>query len=69
MTLHVPLGQPNTEFDIVVVVQPKTTGNGVPTSETNADPWEVINAFRHRLAASGRFFTDSAELIREDRDR
>jgi plasmid stability protein len=34
-----------------------------------ADPWAAINAFRERLAASGRDFGDSAEDIREDRDR
>lgn len=34
-----------------------------------ADPWAAINAFRERLAGSGRNFTDSTELIREDRDR
>jgi plasmid stability protein len=34
-----------------------------------ADPWAAINAFRERLAASGRTFGDSAEDIREDRER
>jgi len=32
-------------------------------------PWDEVNAFRDRLAASGRNFGDSAELIHEDRDR
>jgi antitoxin FitA len=31
--------------------------------------WAEIDAFRERLAASGRTFSDSTELIREDRDR
>ncbi len=31
--------------------------------------WDAINASRQRLAASGRTFSDSAELIREDRAR
>lgn len=31
--------------------------------------WAQINAFCDRLAASGRTFSDSTELIREDRDR
>jgi plasmid stability protein len=31
--------------------------------------WAAINALREELAASGRTFSDSAELIREDRDR
>ena len=33
------------------------------------DPWARINAFRERLLASGRTFSDSTELLREDRDR
>jgi plasmid stability protein len=33
------------------------------------DPWASINAFRERLAASGRTFSDSTELLREDRER
>jgi plasmid stability protein len=33
------------------------------------DQWAAINALREELAASGRTFSDSAELIREDRDR
>ena len=31
--------------------------------------WDRINQFRSQLAASGRTFSDSAELIREDRER
>ena len=34
-----------------------------------AKVWAEIDAFRQRLAASGRIFSDSTELIREDRDR
>lgn len=34
-----------------------------------ADVWAGVNALRERLAASGRSFSDSAELLREDRDR
>jgi plasmid stability protein len=33
------------------------------------DVWAEVNAIRERLAASGRSFSDSAELLREDRDR
>jgi plasmid stability protein len=34
------------------------------------DPvWERINQARERLAATGRVFSDSTELLREDRDR
>lgn len=69
LTLRVPLGQPDTEFEVVLVVQPKTMANSTPTPGPAADQWAAINAFRERLAASGRIFTDSTELIREDRDR
>ena len=33
------------------------------------DPWAAVDAIRERLAASGRTFSDSAELIAEDRLR
>jgi patatin-like phospholipase/acyl hydrolase len=62
LTLSLAVGQPNTEFDAVVVVQLKTT---TPKS----DPWFAVNSFRQRLAASGRAFSESADLIREDRER
>jgi plasmid stability protein len=31
--------------------------------------WAEVNALHDRLAATGRSFSDSAELLREDRDR
>jgi plasmid stability protein len=31
--------------------------------------WAAIDAIRERLAATGKFASDSADLIREDRDR
>jgi plasmid stability protein len=31
--------------------------------------WVAVNALHDRLAASGRSFSDSAELLREDRAR
>ncbi|HWB11123.1 MAG TPA: hypothetical protein VG826_17980 [Pirellulales bacterium] len=34
-----------------------------------ASGWEPVNAIREGLAATGQFFGDSVELIREDRDR
>lgn len=33
------------------------------------DDWGPVDAIYQRLAASGQMFSDSAELIREDRDR
>jgi hypothetical protein len=69
LTLRVPLGRPDTEFEVVVIVQPKATATGAPATPPIPDRWAAINAFRDRLAASGRVFTDSTELIREDRER
>jgi plasmid stability protein len=34
-----------------------------------ADLWREISRFREKLRRSGRTFSDSAKLIREDRDR
>ncbi len=68
LNLKVGVGQPNTLFEVVIVVQPKLTADGTP-EPAPADPWAAIDAFRERLAASGRTFSDSTELIREDRDR
>lgn len=34
-----------------------------------SDVWAPVDAIYRRLAASGRTFTDSADLLREDRDR
>jgi hypothetical protein len=67
LSLTIPLGQPDTEFEVIVVVQPKASANGTPTP--TPDPWAAIDAFRERLAASGRDFGDSVQDIREDRDR
>jgi antitoxin FitA len=33
------------------------------------DVWAPVDAIYRRLAASGRAFSDSADLLREDRDR
>jgi plasmid stability protein len=33
------------------------------------DGWAPVDAVYERLAASGRTFSDSADLVREDRDR
>ena len=34
-----------------------------------SDIWSEVDAIRQRLAASGRQFSDSTELLREDRQR
>jgi hypothetical protein len=61
LTLTVPLGTPNTECEVVVVVQPKVAVAG--------DPWTGAKAIFAALAATGRDFGDSVQDIREDRDR
>ena len=33
------------------------------------DPWAAVDLIRNRLAATGRDFGDSTDLIREGRDR
>ena len=35
----------------------------------DAAAWAGANAIRERLASAGRSFSDSAELLREDRER
>ncbi|HKA08223.1 MAG TPA: hypothetical protein VKD71_13270, partial [Gemmataceae bacterium] len=66
LTLRVPVGPPDTEVDVVVVVQPKAAGNGAPPP---ANRFAAMDAIRSLLAATGRDFGDSAQDIREDRDR
>ena len=39
------------------------------THEQSRSAWGRADAIRERLAATGREFSDSAELIREGRDR
>jgi len=34
-----------------------------------SDVWASVDAIYHRLATSGRTFSDSADLLHEDRDR
>lgn len=34
-----------------------------------ADAWAPVDAIYYRLAASGRTYSDSGDLLREDRDR
>lgn len=66
LNLRVPLGRPDTEFDVVVVVQPKGGASGPPASTAR---FATMDAIRSSLAATGRDFGDSVQDIREDRDR
>jgi hypothetical protein len=69
LTLRVPVGQPDTEFEAIVVIQPKVGASGTPARKPAAEPWAAADAIRARLKATGRDFGDSAQDIREDRDR
>ena len=37
--------------------------------QNSAESWEAIHQFRRRLQESGRVFSDSTDLLREDRER
>lgn len=74
LLLRLPLGRPEAEYDVVVILQlkderaaPRNSAENIPTPPS--DTWAVINALREELARSGRVFPDSTPLIREDRER
>ena len=72
-----------TDVDEVVLhqLQERATRHGrTPAEEASAilaealrgkhpHAWAAVDAIYHRLAASGQTFSDSADLLREDRDR
>lgn len=60
LSVRIPLNQPDIEFDVVIVLQPKLPAE---------NPWAGADAIRRRLAATGRDFGDSVQDIREDRER
>jgi hypothetical protein len=68
LSLRIPLSQPESEFEVIVVVQPKLSVPGMTTT-ASADPWSRADAIRQRLASTGRDFSDSVPDIREDRER
>lgn len=65
--LEIPVSQPGTEFEVEVSVRPKAVLNG--TAKPVVNPFSNMDAIRKKLAESGLVFSDSVELIREDRDR
>lgn len=65
LSLTIPLGRPETDYDVVVVVQPKVAS----TSQGGEARWAIADAIKTRLAAQGIAWTNGAELVREDRDR
>ncbi|MBX9580029.1 MAG: hypothetical protein K2X87_06935 [Gemmataceae bacterium] len=65
LSLRLPVGQPGTTFDVVVVVHPKPAANGATPP---ANPSAAAKAIFAELAATGRTFGDSAVEQREGRD-
>lgn len=71
----------NVENDVLDELQTRARQHGrTPAEEAKAlllealqekgpQAWAPVDAIYDRLAASGRAFSDSAELLREDRDR
>jgi plasmid stability protein len=69
------------ENEVVRRLEERATSHGrTPTEEAkailsealrakNAVGWAPVDEIYARLAASGRTFSDSADLLREDRDR
>jgi plasmid stability protein len=69
------------EDNVLHQLQEQATSHGrTPVEEAKAilsealhgkgqEAWVQVDAIYHRLAASGRTFSDSADLLREDRDR
>jgi hypothetical protein len=64
LTIKIPpnLSYPKAEITILFF---KDEIESVP----QADPWKATRQFREKLEQSGRVFSDSVELIREDRER
>ena len=56
--LHGRTAQAEARLILADVLQPRCPG-----------AWDQVNALRRQLAASGRRFSDSTDLLREDRDR
>ena len=52
LTLRLALDRPDTEFEVVVVAQPKPTTKEMIRPH-GADPWAGADAIRLRLAATG----------------
>jgi len=71
----------NVENEVVRRLEERATSHGRTATEEakailsealrakNPVAWAHVDAIYARLAASGRTFSDSADLLREDRDR
>jgi len=76
-----PLVIPDLDDAILTQLRERAATHGrTPESEAKAiltavlrasssDPWARVQAIHDHLASSGRVFSDSADLLREDRER
>lgn len=62
LRLNVPIGLNNTDLEVIVVVQPVTR-----LKRGHQDSKKAFQQLRQKLA--GRVYTDSVQLLREDRER
>ncbi len=66
--LDVPIGLHDTYLEVVVVVQPISSTQTVPSGTPEwQSSWAAIEQVRQHY--QGKKFSDSTELIREDRQR
>jgi hypothetical protein len=65
ITIQLPKTFPYQEVEVIVL---PVTGQHRPTPPQEPEAvWQRIDAIREQLARSGRTFSDSTELVREDR--
>jgi hypothetical protein len=64
LTLTVPVDVPSVEYEAIVMVRSKDTREGRFDKR-----WLAVDAIRDRLKSGGMNFSESCDLIREDRDR
>ena len=63
ITIDIPKTFASKKVEVIVLSM-----EDIPPTNQN-DFWKSVDEFREELRRSGRTFSDSAELIREDRDR
>ncbi len=63
ITINIPKTFPYQKVEVIVLPMEENL------QENQEELWKSIDEFRQELERSGRTFSDSAELIREDRDR
>jgi outer membrane protein assembly factor BamA len=62
ITINIPKTFPSKKVEVIVL----PLAENRPTNREEF--WKSLDEFRQELARSGRAFSDSAELIREERD-